>query len=1200
MRLLPLLFLLLTPFITLQAQITANPSDSLRLVTLYNAWSGEDWRNNDNWLSQAPVTEWFGVQLDTNGFVTHLELADNLLRGNIRRELGDFTQLEYLDLNGNELEGALTSNIFFLPRLRYLDLSQNALSGEFPSAVLIADELEFCDVQGNNFDELVTLQGSDTLPGKLQILDLRNNRLFFDDLRFSTRLEKVRYVPQQPVGEQQEITLTAGESTVFDAQLVDFQLTYQWYKDGDSIPGATERVLSLNQVDFTDAGLYTCQMNHPDLPELTITLNDITLRIDNSAERRTDSLALVALYQATGGQNWIDNDGWLEAGTPLEQWTGVTLTGNRVTRLSLGNNFLKGELPDKIRDLSALTILNLPNNELSAVPADISRLFSLVGLDLSGNKLTSVPASMAQMQRLEGLELSDNQLTEIPWLTSTSLPNLISLYLSDNFLETLPDLAGHPSLRQFQVLRNLLVFSEVEKNLNQIEFYFYAPQQPLGQAQVKDLRAGSSLSLQAPLRDTTYHYQWFRSGVPLPNDTLPEINLSNIQEAQEGDYICRITYDSIPELTLETAQVAVFVNTSDEARADSLALIAFYQAMDGENWTQKENWLSQEPIQTWFGVSAEGGRVTALDLPDNQLDGTLPDQMGDWTRIRRIDLSGNIIRQFFPNTISAWEALEELDLSDSRDPQNPGDQTAGLRGFLPNALGTLTRLEKLNLSDCRLTGGVGALARIPLIELNLAGNNFTGSNFDALVQIESLRSLDLSRNEIEGIPDFGRTQLQTLRVADNRLTFGSLEPNRMLPEFSYAPQAAITEAQIYSRKPGERLTLEARSDGTEDRYLWQQDGQSRSQNPETLTFDSLKVSDQGVYRCFVSNPLLPDLTLRSADLIVFVVSEEDLAAEKEALRAFYDSLGGDLWNVRQFWFSDASDDLERWFGIDLNEGGRIQSIRLTGNNLIGNIPAAIEKLEALEVLELSRNQIESIPIESLRRLRGLREIYLDDCQLTDLPGFTGFANLEVLSVERNALTFTPLLRSVGAVPDYRYTGQDSVGTTTLLEFEEDERIFMEIEPLPDATDFQWYKNDTLIRGAEGAALSIRLAEPADGGRYNLHFQNEDLPGLSLINRPVFVVVNTVVTGTEPAWGAKAKLYPNPAREAVRIELPQHVDAYTLRLTDLNGRMIYQTTGSQTRVISLPLADPNLPSGVYLLQLTIPQEGTLHFKLNVQR
>ena len=45
----------------------ATSSDRDALVALYNATDGANWKNSENWLSDAPIGEWHGVTTDTNG-----------------------------------------------------------------------------------------------------------------------------------------------------------------------------------------------------------------------------------------------------------------------------------------------------------------------------------------------------------------------------------------------------------------------------------------------------------------------------------------------------------------------------------------------------------------------------------------------------------------------------------------------------------------------------------------------------------------------------------------------------------------------------------------------------------------------------------------------------------------------------------------------------------------------------------------------------------------------------------------------------------------------------------------------------------------------------------------------------------------------------------------------------------------------------
>ena len=60
---------------------TAASSDRESLIALYNAAYGWRWINNDNWLSDLPLSEWHGVSVDDDGRVTSLFLSNNGLVG---------------------------------------------------------------------------------------------------------------------------------------------------------------------------------------------------------------------------------------------------------------------------------------------------------------------------------------------------------------------------------------------------------------------------------------------------------------------------------------------------------------------------------------------------------------------------------------------------------------------------------------------------------------------------------------------------------------------------------------------------------------------------------------------------------------------------------------------------------------------------------------------------------------------------------------------------------------------------------------------------------------------------------------------------------------------------------------------------------------------------------------------------------------
>lgn len=137
---------------------------------------------------------------------------------------------------------------------------------------------------------------------------------------------------------------------------------------------------------------------------------------DNEFDRvvQQEKEALIALYEATGGENWTDNTNWC-SDKPLEEWYGVGFWGGHVRYLSLGSNNLSGQIPEQLAELPALYDLNLSFNQLSGtIPSFIGNLTSLEYLDLSDNELTgNLPVSMAALNSLENINLCGNRLNGV-------------------------------------------------------------------------------------------------------------------------------------------------------------------------------------------------------------------------------------------------------------------------------------------------------------------------------------------------------------------------------------------------------------------------------------------------------------------------------------------------------------------------------------------------------------------------------------------------------------------------------------------------------------------------------------------------------------------------------------------------------------------------------------------------------------------
>ena len=115
------------------------------LVVLYGATDGPNWINAENWLTDAPLGEWYGVDTDASGRVVGLDLSGRRdrseterpvvihgLSGSIPPELGNLASLMTLDLRYNLLSGPIPPELGNLASLTTLSLRRNPLTGPIP------------------------------------------------------------------------------------------------------------------------------------------------------------------------------------------------------------------------------------------------------------------------------------------------------------------------------------------------------------------------------------------------------------------------------------------------------------------------------------------------------------------------------------------------------------------------------------------------------------------------------------------------------------------------------------------------------------------------------------------------------------------------------------------------------------------------------------------------------------------------------------------------------------------------------------------------------------------------------------------------------------------------------------------------------------------------------------------------------------
>ena len=766
------------------AKIAEAVSDRTALVALYNATNGPNWTNKENWLSDAPMGQWHGVTTGQNGRVIRLVLERNNLQGPIPAELGSLDELDRLVFGNNKLIGAIPPELGNLSNLGTLWLADNNLSGTIP------DELgKLVRVWQMSFRDNPGLSGS--LP------------LTFTNL----------------------------------ASLEYFYLS----RTNVCAPADPEIAVWLSTIEEHDV----------------VSCADLEAEI---AKAVSDRAALVALYNATNGPNWTNKENWL-SDAPMGQWHGVT-TGQygRVTRLMFTQNNLTGPIPAELGSLDELRSLNVVDNNLNGpIPPELGNLSKLAFLWMPYNDLSgAIPDELGRLVNLTeiGFQANPGLSGSLP-LTFTNLTSLVRLFLGGT---------------------NVCV-----------------PTNP-------DIQA------------------W----------------LSTIED-HDVTTICS-------DLDIE-------------------ALTVLFNATGGSNWTNKENWLSEAPLNDWYGVATdEIGRVAGLDLPNNNLRGVFPPEMADLASLKNLNMSLNGgLGGPLPLRLGEL-SLETLNLEGTHVCAT---RDAGFQEWLNS-------IPNRSVVDCAELDTEALVALVGLYT-STGGKNWTnrenwlsqaplaawhGVTVDAEGRVTGL---DLSDNNLGGSLPSSLSRLADLKVLDVSNNAGLTGP---LPQ-------SITGISLESLSLGGTDLCVPTGDGY---GTWLQGLQDAS----------------GVMACSNVNP------------------------DREVLVTLYNETNGPNWEENTNWLS--TKPLDEWFGVSTDASGRVTVLSLHRNKLLGIVPEALGRLNELQILQLGFNELSGPIPPELGDLRNLRELGIEFCWLSGtIPSELGkLTRLETLSLWGNGSTLTgPLPRELG-------------------------------------------------------------------------------------------------------------------------------------------------------------------------------------------
>jgi surface protein len=482
------------------------------------------------------------------------------------------------------------------------------------------------------------------------------------------------------------------------------------------------------------------------------------------------------------------------------------------------------------------------------------------------------------------------------------------------------------------------------------------------------------------------------------------------------------------------------------------ALIALYNATDGDNWTNNENWLTDAPLGNWFGVTSDvDGNVIGINLEFNELLGYIPSEIGDLTNLTQLKISGNQLSGSIPISIGNLINLEELWFRNNQFsgniPIEIGDLISlktlwlninQLSGEIPPEIGNLNSLSSLDINDNQLSGQIPVeICNLSnLTYLDLGGNNLSGSIPPAISNLTKLEELFLHANSLSGsIPsEIGNlSKLSTLWIRQNQFT-GEIPVE--LSNLDSLSILVLSMNQLTGSIPSELGEL------------------------EKLSRLVLK-----------NNQLSGEIPIELGNLSELY----DLDIGNNQISGNIPKELGSLQKMSDLWL-----DNNMLSGDIPNELSNLQQLRLlilNSNNLVGAIPSGLFDIESLELLRIQNNNIEYFP-----------------------------QNLSQLDVESeyNNLTFEDLQN---LPPNATYNPQNTIHSydTTYLTAATEGTIQLNFDNAVENSTYNWYKEGNLIGTTTENSISV-TEDNAGTFYYNLEITNTDFPGFTLEVDSVVVIV----------------------------------------------------------------------------------------------